>query len=150
MENLVCWYKDEKLKIEFNIIPNVGISFPTPFYDERKNEDICKYPFINRSPLTVIVTWLNECYTFNIQEGYCWDGATIPKFFWRLIGSNTQPEFIIASMLHDVLCENHHYVKGNRYISTVVLEACLKVGRVPSWKRFLMKHGVDNYQKFCW
>jgi hypothetical protein len=126
-----------------------------PFYDDRKNEDICKHPFINKSPLNVKITWLNDdilqvpdVYKFSIEDGYCWDGASIPKFFWRIIGSNTGPEFIIASMLHDKLCENHHYIDNNRYLSTIVLEKCLKVGGIGSFKRWLMKHSVDNFQKF--
>ena len=153
----MIWYEDKKLTIELDKVPDVGIGYPMPFYGERKNEAICKHPFINKSPLTVKITWLSDeilqvkdVFEFKIEKGYCWDGASIPKFFWRIIGSNTQPEFIIASMLHDVLCENHHYINNNRYLSTMVLERCLKVGGVCGFKRWLMKHSVDNYQKFLW
>lgn len=152
---MIIWYKDEKLKIEFDKIPDVGISYPMPFYGERKNKEICQHPFINKQPLTAKITWDNddvlklaEIYTFEIEENYCWDGASIPRFFWRIIGSNTEPEFIIASMLHDKLCENHHYIDNNRYLSTIILEKCLKVGGVCGFKRWLMKHSVDNFQKF--
>lgn len=146
---MIKWYKDEKFLIEFDKMPDVGISYPTPFYGKRENKEICKYPFINKSPLSVRITWLDEVFPFDIEEGYCWDGASIPKFFWRVIGSNTEPEFIIASLLHDKLCENHHYVNNNRYLSTIVLEKCLKVGGAGSFKRWLMKHCVDNFQKIC-
>lgn len=145
----IIWYEDEKLKIEFDKIPDVGISYPMPFYGKKKNKTICEHPFINKRLLNVRIMWENECFEFNVIENYCWDGASIPKFFWRIIGSNTEPEFLIASMLHDVLCENHHYVNGNRYLSTIVLERCLKVAGVGPVRRWAMKHSVDNWQKFC-
>ena len=147
---MITWYEDKDLKIKFDIIPDVDISFPMPFYGKDRNKAICNKPFVNKEPLLVILTWLNDTYAFRIPSGYEWDGASIPRLLWRLIGSNTNPEFIIASMLHDRLCENHQFVEGDRYLSTMVLERCLAVAGVPSWKRWLMKHGVDNYQKFCW
>ena len=52
-------------------------------------------------------------------------------------------------MVHDTLCENHHYIDGDRYLSTIVFERLLSVGGVGSFKRWLMKHSVDNFQKFC-
>lgn len=153
---MITWYEDDKLKIEFDKIPDVGISYPMPFYGDRKNKEICLHPFINKQPLNVKITWYGDdilgvpdVYKFEIEENYCWDGASIPRFFWRIIGSNTEPEFIIASMLHDKLCENHHLVNYNRYLSTIILEKCLKVGGVGGFKRWLMKHSVDFYQRFC-
>ena len=146
----MIWYEDEKLTIEFDKVPDADISYPMPFYGKDRNKAICNKPFLNKEPLTVNLTWLGECFTFNIPAGYEWDGASIPKLFWRIIGSKYNPEFIIPSMLHDVLCENHNYINNNRYLSTIVLERCLKVSDVSSWRRWLMKHCVDNYQKFCW
>lgn len=153
---MITWYEDDILKIEFDKIPDVGISYPMPFYGKKKNRDICLYPFINKQPLTVNITWKNDnvlnvedVYNFSISKGYCWDGASIPRFAWRVIGSNTEPEFIIASMLHDTLCEHHSYVKNNRYLSTIVFERCLKVAGVGSFKRWVMKHSVDNSQKLA-
>lgn len=146
---MITWYEDDILKIEFDKIPEVGISYPTPFYGEKKNRKICLYPFVNKSTLKVKIICLNNFYIFNIEKGYCWDGASIPRFAWRVIGSNTEPEFIIASMLHDTLCEHHSYVQNNRYLSTIVFERCLKVAGVGSFKRWVMKHSVDNFQKIA-
>lgn len=146
---MIKWYEDKNLIIEFDKVPDVDISYPMPFYGKDRNKAICNKPFLNKEPLSVNLTWLGECFSFDVPAGYEWDGASIPKFFWRIIGSNTSPQFIIASMLHDTLCENHHYINGNRYLSTIVLERCLKVAGVGSFKRWLMKHSVDNWQKFC-
>lgn len=147
---MITWYKDNDLKIKFDRIPDVDISYPMPFYGEDRNKAICNKPFVNKEPLLVILSYGKYTYAFKVPSGYEWDGASIPRLFWRIIGSNTNPEFIIASMLHDRLCENHHFIDNDRYLSTLVLEKCLKVAGVGNLKRWLMKHCVDNYQKFCW
>ena len=144
----MIWYEDEKLTIEFDIEPDLDIDYPTPWYGKKENRVICDKPLVNKKPLNVKLTWLGEVFTFRIPEGYRWDGASIPRFCWRIIGNPTDAKFLIPSLLHDVLCENHHYVNGNRYLSTIILERCLKVSNVCGFKRWLMKHSVDNFQKF--
>ena len=39
-----------------------------------------------------------------IEEGYKWDGASIPWIFWRIIGSPFLPQFRKASLVHDYYC----------------------------------------------
>ncbi|MCD7779580.1 MAG: DUF1353 domain-containing protein [Candidatus Gastranaerophilales bacterium] len=65
-----------------------------------------------------------------------WEGATIPRFFWRFIGANTSPKFL-----------NHSYIDNNRYLSTIILERLLYCSGVNGFKRWMMKHSVDNFQK---
>ena len=72
----------------------------------------------------------------------------IPKFFHRVIGANTDNSFLIAALIHDVLCENHHYVNNDREFSSKVFNALLEVSEVNPFKRFLMKHSVDIFQRF--
>ena len=84
-----------------------------------------------------------------IPRSYCFDGASVPRFFWRIIGSNTDNKFLIASMVHDVLCENHHFVNNDREFSTKVFNALLEVSEVLPLRRFVMKHSVDFWQRFC-
>lgn len=38
-----------------------------------------------------------------IPKGYKWDGATIPRVFWALVGSPFQPKLMRASLVHDFL-----------------------------------------------
>lgn len=146
---MIKWYEDEDLTIEFNRIPDVDISFPMPFYGKDKNKAICNKPFLNKEPLDVTIEASGSIFHFDIPAGYGWDGASIPVLFWRIIGSKYNPEFLIPSLLHDVLCENHGYINNDRYLSTMVLVKCLEAVNVPAYKCFLMKHCVDNYQKFC-
>lgn len=146
----MIWYEDNKLKIEFNKNPSVTMCYPMPCYDKNRKKEIIEKPFLNKEDLTVKITYINErIQKFTIPRGYTWDGATIPRIFWRLIGTNTSPEFLIPSMIHDVLCEHHEYVQHDRYFSTIILERLLYCSGVCPIKRWMMKHSVDNWQKIA-
>ena len=147
----VCWFEDDELGIFFDKTPEVDIRMIEPNMSKAQIEDINNKPFINKSDLRVIVEDKIEqiSYGFTIQKGYIWDGASIPRFFWRLIGAKTEPRFLIPSLIHDVLCENHDYIDDNRYLATMVFDKTLQVSKVNPFSRFLIKHSVDNFQKFC-
>ena len=110
-----------------------------------------KYPFINKKNLKVRLCDYKKykTYNFEIPKGYCYDGASIPKAFWRVIGANTDNRFLIPALIHDTLCENHNYIDNDRQFSTEVFNALLEAGEVNAFKRFWMKHTVNFYQKFC-
>lgn len=88
-------------------------------------------------------------YTFTINKGYDYDGASINRFLWRIIGSKENIEYKVASLIHDVLCENHILVGNDRYFADRVFESLLEVADVGAFRRWLMFHSVDNFQKFC-
>lgn len=145
------WYKDKKTGIFFDKVPNVQMRLLLPSMDEEEKKEITKFPFINKTDLKVKLSDYKKKahYEFIIKKGYLWDGASVPRAFWRLIGSKTDPKFLIPSLIHDVLCENHHYVKNDRYFADRVFERLLYVSGVCPLNRFIMFHSVDNYQKFC-
>ena len=147
---MIKWYQDKEIKIFFSIIPNVKARFLTPYCNKNEIKEYKEKPFINLEKLDVELfdCKKNKKYFFEIKKDYTWDGASIPRMFWRLIGSKTEPEFLIPSLIHDVLCENHSYVDNDRYFSTKVFEKLLKISKVNPFKRWLMFHSVDNYQKF--
>ncbi len=145
---MIIWYEDEEIKIEFDKKPVVAMCYPMPCYSDEINRIIDEKPFLNKTDLKVKITYLSEEYEFSIPRGYTWDGASIPRFFWRLIGPKTSPDFLIPSMIHDVLCEHHDYIDFDRYLSTIVLERLLYCSGVNAFKRWIMKHSVDNFQKF--
>lgn len=146
---MIEWYSDDDLKIEFEKIPCVCVRYALPSMTNAEKKSIAKYPFINKQNLKVrIVYYTNEC-VFTIPKDYTWDGATIPRMFWRLIGSKTDSKFLIPSLLHDYMCENHNVVDNNRYLADKVFERLLYVSGVPAFNRWLMFHSVDNFQKFC-
>lgn len=144
----ICWYKDENLAIYFDKEPKIFIQYLKP---NCTTKEVYQKPFKLEENLKVwLFDYINEVdFSFSIPSEYTWDGATIPRFFWRLMGSKTDNRFLIASLIHDVLCENHDYIDNDRYFSTIVFERLLYVSKVPAFNRWLMKHCVDNYQKFC-
>lgn len=149
---MITWYEDEKLGIFFDAIPCVGVRYILPSHTSAEKASIKRYPFICRKALQVklIDNIKQKNYEFTIPKDYCFDGASIPKMFWRLIGSPTDNEFLIAALVHDVLCENHKYIDNDRAFSTEVFNALLIVSDVSKFKRFLMKNSVNIFQSlFC-
>lgn len=148
---MITWYLDEEIAILFDKVPNVTMRYVTPFTTEEEKKEINKKPFINLSELKVIIQDKieQENYEIIIEKDYTWNGANIPRIFWRLMGSMTDNRFLIPSMIHDKLCENHDLIDDNRYLSTIIFERLLYVSKVNPFSRWLMKHSVDNYQKIC-
>lgn len=148
---MIEWYKSEKLGIFFDDIPCVGVRYVLPTHNQTERQSIKRFPFICKRTLQVILFnhTKNKSYKFSIPKGYCYDGATIPRMFWRLIGSNTDNEFLIPALIHDVLCEHHGYIDNDREFSSEVFNALLEVSDVNRFKRFLMKNSVDFFQRFC-
>lgn len=145
------WYSNNQVSIFFDDIPRVGIRYILPSSSPEIKKSVRKYPFINKRPLKVRLqdNKKNKNYEFVIPKYYCYDGASIPKFFWRVIGANTDNKFLIAALVHDVLCENHNYIDNDRKFSTIVFNALLEASDVIPLKRFFMKNSVDLYQRFC-
>ena len=148
---MLKWYSNKYLEIYFDNIPRVGIRYILPSTRKAEKKSIKKYPFINKRLLKVkLLDKKNDkTYYFEIPKGYCFDGASVPRFFWRVIGSNTDNKFLMAALIHDVLCENHHYVDNDKAFSTQVFNALLEASDVNFIKRFFMKHSVNFYQSFC-
>lgn len=149
---MIEWYSDSKLAVFFSITPCIAIRYATPLMTDPEIQSIKKYPFVNKKKLTVkLIDNIKErTYCFDIPKGYCYDGASIPKFFQRVIGAPTDNNFLVAALVHDVICENHQYVMNDRAFSTEVFNALLTISKVNKVKRYLMKHSVDIFQKyFC-
>lgn len=43
--------------------------------------------------------------TWDVPEGYTADGASIPRFFWTLVGAPLEGRYRDASIIHDYYCE---------------------------------------------
>lgn len=149
---MIQWYKNKSVGVFFDDIPHVGIRYILPSNTQEEKKSIKKYPFINKKTLQVKLADYkkNKTYDFSIPKGYCYDGASIPRLFWRIIGSNTDNKFLIAALIHDVLCEHHEYIDYDREFSTIVFNALLEASDVNPVKRYLMKTSVNAFQKlFC-
>lgn len=149
---MIDWYSDKNLTIRFSDIPHVCVRYLLPTHTKAEKKSIEKYPFICKTELKVELTdhRTGKTYNFTIPKGYCYDGASIPRAFWRIVGAPTDNHFLIAALVHDVLCENHHYVDNDRAFSTNVFNALLKCSDVGCIRRFLMKNSVACFQTmFC-
>ena len=143
------YYSNNRVGIFFSENPHISIRYYIPSMTEDERKSIEKYPFINKKNLQVrLVDYKKDkTYNFEIPKGYCYDGASIPRFFWRIIGSNTDNRFLIPALVHDILCENHSYIDYDRKFSTEVFNALLEASDVNVFKRFLMKNSVDYFQR---
>ena len=149
---MIKWCENEKVIVYFNGTPYVSIRYAAPSMTDAEIQAVKKYPFINKTNLTVRLRdkVKDRTYEFDIPKGYCYDGASIPWLFRRIIGAPTDNSFLIGALVHDVLCENHQYVMNDVKFSTEVFNALLESSRVGKVKRYLMKHSVNTFQKlFC-
>ena len=146
------WYKNKRAGIFFSEVPSVGIRYILPSMTKEEKKSIQKYPFICKKELDVCLEDYkkNKRYKFKIPKGYCYDGASIPRLFWRVVGSNTDNKFLIPALVHDVLCEHHEYVHNDKSFSTEVFNALLESSEVGKLRRFCMKNSVACFQTlFC-
>jgi hypothetical protein len=79
-----------------------------------------------------------------IPKGYEFDGASIPRALWSLIGSPFQPEYLKAACFHDWVCE-HAIRYTHRTAGDEVFLQLLTDAGVPYWRRAIMFAGVRLY-----
>lgn len=149
-QEYIAWQDDTTCRVGFSEIPEICSKHINK--SVMKKEDIKrakKKPLFLKNTVQVclIDKRKGKTYVFTIKAGYDYDGASISRFLWRLIGSKENIEFKIAALIHDVLCENHDHVNNDRYFSTYIFERLLLIGDTGDFKRWLMKHSVDNFQK---
>ena len=86
-------------------------------------------------------------YCIHINKGYTWNGANIPRFLWRLIGSQYNPEYLEASMVHDWLCENKYFILEHGVkISSDIFRDILIENDVGKFKSNVMGTAVYLFQ----
>ena len=149
---MICWFKNKKAGIYFDQIPSVGVRYYIPSMTKEEQRSIETYPFICKKELEVCLMDYKrkKQYTFKIPKGYCYDGASIPRLFWRVVGSNTDNRYLIPALIHDVLCEHHEYIENDKSFSTDVFNTLLEASGVNGFKRFFMKNSVAFFQTiFC-
>jgi len=106
-------------------------------------------PFLNKTQVVFTVQYKDNQYTILVKKDYTWDGATIPFGFRWIIGAKGSPQFLIPSMVHDILCENKNLINHNRKLSSLVFKELLVACGSTRAKAHLMYLAVDNFQKFC-
>lgn len=147
---MIKWYSDDKICILFSEKPCLGVRYVLPTQSEREKASIKKYPFICRKRLevTIIDKQIGKFYNFAIPKSYCWNGSDIPRIFWRLVGSRSEPQYLIASCLHDFMLENKYLIDYNRRLTSLVFRGCLIEAGVSKLKANIMSEAVDLFQRF--
>lgn len=79
----------------------------------------------------------NKIYT--AKAGFIFDGASIPKFFWRIIGHPFSSDYIRSALIHDILYMSE---TGDRKLADQIFKDMLKVDYVASWKIYPMYSAV--------
>lgn len=149
--------KEDIINIEFNETPDARIRVINDDDPEEVKKQKKKYPFeLFNTVIVKITTSFREFY-FKIPIGYTWNGADIPRFLWFLIGSRTDNDFLIASMLHDYLLEFKVYmikeVLGNqitvseyRRLTSLIFREKIKKQGTKVIKANVMAWCVDVFQ----
>ena len=151
--------KEQVISIIFNSIPDVRIRVINDSDSKETKQDKIKYPFELHNTVTVTVITSFRIFKFDIYNGYTWNGADIPKFFYRLIGSRTSNEFLIASMIHDYMLEFKTYILNNvlngqiskneyRRLTSLIFREKIKSQGTSTIKANIMSWTVDVFQIF--
>lgn len=82
-----------------------------------------------------------------IPVGYRFDGASIPRLAWSIIGAPFDPLYCLAACVHDFYCEHSHETGDYqaRVIGDAVFFALLKKAGVSKRRRVLMYLAVRLY-----
>lgn len=149
---MIKWAENNKAIVYFDNVPNVSIRYVLPSMNDAEIKSVKKYPFINKKTLTVrLVDKIKDrTYQFDIPKGFCYDGASINRLFWRIIGTPTDNSFLIGALVHDQLCLRKELVMHDREFSTEVFNVLLQESKVSKLKRKVMCLAINFYQKcFC-
>lgn len=149
--------KEQIKSITFNIEPEVRIRVINDSDPEPVKKSKVEYPFELNNTLTVYIVTSKREFQFNIYNGYTWNGADIPRMFWRIIGSRTDNDFLIASMLHDYMLEFKSYIihevlgnqismKEYRRLTSLVFREKIKAQGTNTIKANIMAWCVDVFQ----
>lgn len=67
-----------------------------------------------------------------IPAGFVTNGASIPRFFWRLVGDPFAPDYVCAAVVHDWLWGNAHSW-GERRAANGVFAEILRLQGTAGW-----------------
>lgn len=146
---MIAWSDYDGIIITSDVEPRVAVRLilPSDTAFERKSKK--QRPFISKREIKWLIQTPSTNYTIPIPKNYCYDGASIPRAFWRLIGSKESDEFLIGAMVHDFMCENHGVIGNDRELSSEVFKRLLLACGVSKTKAQIMYLAVNNFQRFC-
>lgn len=85
----------------------------------------------------------------SIPALYRWDGASIPRPLWWIIGRPKDPRFALASLVHDWICEEAE-TRPQRVFGDAVFLWLLRDAGVAPWRHYAMFLAVTAYRRVIW
>jgi hypothetical protein len=151
--------KEQVLDIKFNEVPDARIRVIQDSDTNEIKKQKLDYPFELFNTVTVTIKTTFREFSFDIYNGYYWNGADIPRFLWRIVGSRTDNQFLIASLLHDYLLQFkkfilkevlHNMITVNEYrrLTSLIFREKLKHQGVNTIKANIMSWAVDVFQHY--
>jgi len=110
---------------------------------------VCAVRFVTEDILIRAEICRGSVLEIAIPAGYHWDGATIPRPCWSIIGHPTDPQFALASLAHDWFCE-HSETRPIRVMGDAIFLWLLRHAGVPAWRHYAMFLAVSGYRRFVW
>jgi len=81
--------------------------------------------------------------------GNSWDGASVPRWAWSVMGHPLAADVREASYWHDRLCEGSE-TPEDRMVADAVFLMLLRRSGVSRWRRWAMWFAVRFYAVFIW
>jgi len=137
----VVWCNKEDLIILSDVAPQTGVVKPLPSDTPKDRELKAAKPYVNKTRVIFIVKYLGEEFVIPIKRNYRWDGATC-------LCLHHLPFLLDASMVHDILCENHSLVRDDRVLANMIFR---EIGITSGgWKWFMQGafHVLNWFQKY--
>ena len=149
--------KEKIIGVSFSVIPDVRVRVINCDDSEDLKKNKKKYPFELYNLVNVRIETTERNFSFSIFNGYTWNGADIPRFFWRIIGSRTDNDFLIASLIHDYLLEFKLYIMDEilkkdldkreyRRLTSLIFRHVIKEQGTNTIKANIMSWCVDVFQ----
>ena len=105
-----------------------------------------KKPFyLMRSVLYAVIEDITKTY-YQVEKDYKFDGSSIPRLFWRLIGCPHTPKYLPAAIIHDWFCDYPEKVNYDRKRADTIFKELLISCGVSKLKAEIMFLCVEIWQ----
>ena len=123
--------------------PCIYVREVMPHDDDDTIKEKNKRPFVALKSAIIKVVYGDRKYIISNQNGFCYDGASIPF----KIGKGNM-KLLIPSLFHDVICIDKSLVDFNRKLSSMIFKELLLQCNVNKFTAQIIYLAVDNYQRF--
>lgn len=104
-------------------------------------------PEIDEVELTADACFYVDAVPKDIPMRYKYNGASIPRIFWPIVGSPFDPDFAMASLVHDLMYLTHKYTRAQ---ADEMLFQLLRQCGVELWRARTMWAFVRSFGQMSW